>query len=66
MTGTYQNLILERKPHQFQQTLAPARGKNVGAIKPLPVLNGTAKGGIFVGGLPQGFDLLAGTLMGLP
>ena len=66
MTGTYQNLILECKPYQFQQTLAPARGKSVGVINPLPVLNGTAKGGIFVDGLPHGFDLLAGTLMGLP
>ena len=56
MKETYQNLILQHKPHYFQERLAPANGKNIGTIDPLPVLDSTGVCATFVRRLLAGRD----------
>jgi len=67
MTETYQNIVLQREPHQFQERLALADWKNVGATNPLPVLDGTGIGGTFVRELlaGRGGDVRGGSIAGL-
>jgi len=48
MTRTHQNFILEREPHQLEERFALSNRESVGAIHPMPILDGSSVGATFV------------------
>jgi len=48
MTRAHQNFILECEPHQLEERFALSNRESVGAIHPMPVLDGSGVGATFV------------------
>ena len=59
MSRAHQNFILEREPHQLEERFALSNRESVGAIHPVPVLNGSGVGTTFMRDTLHSSTLLA-------